>query len=53
MITKWQSQKEKLLNYMHMSPKKKMEWLFEMHKFIRLAYTKKQRDIFYKLRESR
>lgn len=48
-----QSRKARLLKFMAIAPKKKLEWLGQMHEFIRLAYTKKQRDFFYKLRESR
>lgn len=53
MISKYESQKERLLRFMAIPPKKKLEWLAEMHELIRLAYTKKQRKIFYRLRESR
>lgn len=48
-----ESRKERLLKFMAIAPKKKLEWLRQMHEFISLAYTKKQRRIFYKLRESR
>jgi hypothetical protein len=35
---------------MKLSPKKKMEWLYQMHNLMRKAYTKKQRDVFWKLK---
>jgi hypothetical protein len=53
MIFKWETQKERLLRFMAIPPKKKLEWLSQMHEFIRLAWTKKRRDIFWKLRQSR
>lgn len=53
MIFKQESEKEKLLRYMVISPKKKLEWLYQMHQFILKASTKKTRNIFWKLRESR
>jgi hypothetical protein len=53
MIYKWETEKEKLLRFMRISPKKKLEWLWQMHEFIRLASTRKRREIFWKLRESR
>ncbi len=52
MISKWESQEERLLKFMRIPPKRKLEWLWQMHEFIRLASTKKRRDIFWKLRES-
>ncbi len=31
---KWESEKERLLKHSKMPPKKKLEWLREMHEFI-------------------
>ena len=53
MISKWESQKEKLLRFMRISPEKKMEWLQEMHDFLCKARTKKQKNMYRQLRESR
>ena len=53
MIFKWESQEERLLKFMSISPKKKLEWLCQMHDFLCKAFTKKQRHIYYKLRENR
>ena len=53
MIFKWESEKEKLSRFMRISPKQKLEWLQQMHDFMRKALTKRQRRIYYKLRESR
>jgi len=49
----WERDEERLLRFMKIPAKKKLEWLRQMHDFMRLAYTKKQRDIFWKLRETR
>lgn len=54
MIFKWESEEEKLKRSMRIPARKKLEWLNQMHEFMRLAYSsKKQRDIFWKLRENR
>jgi hypothetical protein len=54
MIFKWESEKQRLSKFMGISPKKKLEWLQEMHDFLCSAIiTKKQRRNFYRLRESR
>lgn len=48
-----ESEEEKLLKSMRIPAKKKLEWLSQMHEFMRSVYSKKQREIFWKLRESR
>ena len=53
MISKWESQRERLLKFMGIAPKKKLEWLQEMHDFLRKALTKKEKRVYYKLRETR
>ncbi len=53
MIFKWENEEEKLIKFMHIAPKKKMEWLAEMHEFLCRAFTKKQRKIYQRFRESR
>jgi len=53
MIFKWESEKQRLSKFMGISPKKKLEWLQQMHDFLFKALTKKQRRNFYKLREYR
>ena len=53
MISKWESEKERLLKFMRIAPKKKLEWLQEMHDFLCKALTKKQRRVYYRLRETR
>ncbi len=52
MIFKWENQEDKLVKFMKISPKKKLEWLFQMHELIRKSYTKKQKAIYWKLREN-
>jgi len=49
----WETQEEKLMRYMKISAKKKLEWLWKMHEFTLAAATKKRRAIFWKLREVR
>jgi hypothetical protein len=34
MICKWESREERLLRFMKISPKKKLEWLLEINEFI-------------------
>lgn len=51
MIFKWQSQEDNLMRFMRIPPRKKLEWLNQMHEFLYKAYTKKQKDIFWRLRE--
>ncbi|MBF0488993.1 MAG: hypothetical protein HQL15_00060 [Candidatus Omnitrophica bacterium] len=46
------SDEDRLQRWVKLSPKKKLEWLYQMHMFIRKAYTPKQKEIFWKLRES-
>lgn len=53
MIYKWESQKERLLRFMNIPAKRKLEWLRQMHYFLCKGLTKKQRYIYYRLRESR
>ncbi|MDP8298089.1 MAG: hypothetical protein RAP41_07935 [Candidatus Orphnella occulta] len=34
MITKWPTDKDRIREYMHISSKKKMEWLYQMSRFM-------------------
>ncbi len=52
MIFKWESPEERLSKFMGIAPKKKLEWLQEMHDFLCKALTKKQKRLYYKLRET-
>ena len=33
MITRWETEEERLVRFMQIPPKKKLEWLYEMQKF--------------------
>ncbi len=51
MIFKWQTSKERLLKFMKISPKKKMEWLRQMNELIVKSSSKRDRLIRWKLRK--
>jgi hypothetical protein len=53
MIFKWESQEERLLKFISISAKRKLEWLKQMHDFLCAGLTRKRRYIYHKLRESR
>jgi hypothetical protein len=53
MIFKWESQEQRLKRFMRISPKKKMEWLYQMHEFLRSVLTKKNIEVYRKLREGK
>jgi len=46
----WETKKEQVLKSMRIPAQKKMEWLREMHEFMLKSYSKRRRDIFWKLR---
>ncbi|MFH0732581.1 MAG: hypothetical protein V2A72_06650 [Candidatus Omnitrophota bacterium] len=43
--------KERLLRYIKLSPKKKLEWLRQMHEFTVMASSKRLMAIRWKLRQ--
>lgn len=51
MIYKWENEKEKLLRFMNIPAKKKLELLNKLHKFTFKFSSKKTRRIRKKLRE--
>lgn len=53
MIYKWETQEERLRRFMGITPKRKLEWLRLMHNLLVKAFSKKRRNIYYKLREIR
>lgn len=53
MIYQWESLRERLLRFMRISPKKKMEWLREMQEFTLQASDKRTRAIRLQLRRNR
>jgi hypothetical protein len=50
MIFKWETEEERLLRFIKISPKKKLEWLRDMHEFILKCSSKQDRLIRWKLR---
>lgn len=54
MIFKWPNNKERILEYMRIPPKKKMEWLYEMSRFMRkISITKKREPAKTQIIQSR
>ena len=53
MTDQWESRDEKLLRYMKIPPKKKMEWLKEMNESLDRLSTRRLRRIRQKIREER
>ena len=51
MIFKWETEEERLLRFMKISPKKKLEWLRQMNEFILKSSSKSDRLIRWKLRK--
>jgi len=51
MIFKWETEEERLLRSMSIPPKKKLEWLYEINKFMRQFSSKQQEKIRQKLRK--
>ena len=49
---KWETQKERILRFMRISPKKKLEWLQEMQEFTATTSSRAQ-TLRRKLREIR
>lgn len=53
MIFKWESEKERLLRFIKIPPKEKLEWLYQMNEFVAKFSSKSQQQIRHKLRENR
>ena len=49
----WGNDEERLRRWVKLSPKKKLEWLYQAHTLMRKVLTKKQRETFWKLRQTR
>jgi len=49
----WGNDEDRLRRWVNLSPKKKMEWLYQAHTLMRKVLTKQQREIFWKLRQTR
>jgi len=52
MIFKWETEKERLSRFMKIPPKKKLEWLRQMHEFIIKSSSKRDKLIRWKLRKT-
>jgi hypothetical protein len=46
-----ESDRERLIRFMNIPPQKKLEWLQEMRNFLCKAWTKKQRQAYFKMRQ--
>ncbi|MBU2541329.1 MAG: hypothetical protein KJ593_05455 [Candidatus Omnitrophica bacterium] len=53
MIFKWESEKMRLLRFMKISPKKKLEWLRQMNEFFAKYSSRLSKSTRQHLRESR
>jgi hypothetical protein len=51
MIFEWETEEERLLKFMKIPPKKKLEWLHEMHEFMVKCSSKRIKSIRWKLRK--
>jgi len=51
MIFKWENEEERLLRFMKIPPKKKLEWLRQMNEFIVKCSSKRSKLIRWKLRK--
>ncbi len=52
MIFKWESEEERILKTMMIPPRKKLEWLYQMNKFVNKFSSKRQKKLYQKLRET-
>jgi len=53
MIFKWETEEERLLRFMKIPPKKKLEWLQKMHEFMVKCSSRRTKLIRWKLRKIR
>ena len=51
MMFQWETENERLLRFMKIPPKKKLEWLRQMNEFIAKASSKRDKVLRRKLRE--
>lgn len=51
MIFEWETQEERLLKFMKIPPKKKLEWLRQMNEFIVKISSKRDKLMRWKLRK--
>ena len=53
MIFEWETEEERLLRFMKIPPKKKLEWLQKMNEFMVKCSSKRTKSIRWKLRGMR
>jgi hypothetical protein len=53
MTFEWETEEERLKRYMKIPPKKKLEWLRQIHEFTVKSSSKRTMKIRWKLREMR
>jgi len=53
MIFNWESEEERILRFMEIPPKKKLEWLYQMNKFLNKYSPEKNKMIRKELRQER
>ena len=53
MIFKWETEEERLLRFLKIPPKKKLEWLCQMNEFMAKCSSPRRKLIRLKLREMR
>ncbi len=53
MIVKWETEEERLLRFMKIHPKKKLEWLRQMNEFIVKCSSKRCKLLRWELRKIR
>ena len=46
----WDIGEDRLLRYSRLSARQKLEWLGEMHEFMKRCYSSKTKKIFWRLR---
>jgi hypothetical protein len=50
MISEREKESSGILRYAKISPKEKLEWLWQMHEFTRKFSSKQSRELFWRLR---
>lgn len=52
MILKWETEEQRILRFMHIPAKKKLEWLYQMNIFMSKISSKKIKAIRKKMRKN-
>ena len=48
----WEADEDRLWRWVKISPKKKLDWLYESHQMMQKVWTKEQKERFLKLRQA-